>query len=129
MSWSQYALQKRIPSKLRHTFYKNVQWADEYGYAYWVRENCLIEDAEVISSELLGTDLHAPVLDIDIPAALVPSSTEGHFHLYIDQPMTWRKYKRLLKAMAAAGLLEKGYVKASIRRKHTALRVPWVKKE
>lgn len=107
--------------------YKEIQWQDEYGFAGWTRTPAEIDDAEVVSSEI-GAGRHAPVLDIDVPAFLIPSSTEGHSHLYIDVPMSWRRYKRILRALAKAGVVEPGYVKASIRRKHTAVRVPWKKK-
>jgi hypothetical protein len=59
---------------------------------------------------------------------LIPSSTPGHFHLVIERAMTWRSYKRLLKAMTRAGLLEKGFTTMAIRRGYTSVRVPWVKK-
>ena len=72
---------------------------------------------------------HAPVLDLDVPHELVPSSTPGHAHLYLDVPMSWWRYKRLLKALARAGVIEKGFVKASIARGHTDVRVPWLKKD
>lgn len=108
--------------------YKEVKWQDEYGAAGWSRIPATShEDAEVVSSEI-GEGIHCPTLDIDLPCYVVPSSTPGHFHLYIDYPMPWRKYKQLLKALAKSGIVEKGYVKASIRRKHTAVRVPWLKK-
>lgn len=71
---------------------------------------------------------HYPVLDLDLPVYVVPSSTPGHSHLYIDHLMTWEKYVALLRALADAGLVEEGYVKASIARGHTALRLPWVRK-
>jgi hypothetical protein len=73
--------------------------------------------------------IHTVVLDIDMEAKLVPSSTEGHYHLYIDKTMGWDKYVRLLEALAEAGILEPGYVGASIARGFTAVRLPWVKKE
>ncbi|MCU6480516.1 hypothetical protein [Arthrobacter sp. A2-55] len=72
--------------------------------------------------------LHRPMLDIDFPAALIPSSTPGHFHLYLDKPMPWEKYRDLLTALGKAGILEPGYVNVSRERKYTALRLPWVKK-
>lgn len=118
-----------LPILYPRRLYKDVQWQDEYGAAGWSRVVATrLKDAEVISSEI-GGKAHSQVLDIDIPAALVPSSTPGHFHLFLEVPMSWRQYKRMLKAMAKAGVLEEGYVKASIRRKHTAVRVPWLKKE
>lgn len=117
-----------IPGRFRRKFYKDVQWQNEYGIETGiVRTPATEEDAEVVSSEI-GGGQHCPVLDIDVPAYLVPSSTPGHSHLYIDLPMSWRTYRRLLRALARAGVLEKTYVDASIRRRHTAVRVPWLKK-
>lgn len=71
---------------------------------------------------------HKPVLDIDFPAALIPSSTEGHFHLYLDKELTWDNYVELLKVLAKCGIIEQGYANASIDRTHTSARLPWVKK-
>lgn len=72
--------------------------------------------------------MHLPVIDIDLPCKLIPSSTEGHFHLYIDHPMPWGQYVELLAALAFAGIVEKGYVNASERRGQTFVRKPGVKK-
>lgn len=120
---------KAVPGTLPRVLAKDVQWQDEYGASGWVRDtDTTVEDAEVVTSWLVGSKLHGPVLDIDIPHALVPSTTPGHAHLYLDVKMSWRKYKRVLRALAAAGIIEKGYVKASLRRKHTAVRVPWLAK-
>lgn len=69
------------------------------------------------------------MLDIDMSCRLIETSTPGHHHLYIDQPMTWRRYKRLLKALVKAGIIEKNYYKASLARKGTHLRPPWNEKE
>lgn len=71
---------------------------------------------------------HKVVLDIDMPAKLIPSSTPGHFHLYIDHEMEEGAYMELLVALGKAGILEEGYVRASQARKLTAVRLPWVKK-
>ena len=86
------------------------------------------DDAEVVSSLDLETYLHRPVLDIDIPAALIPSSTPGHSHLYIDKPMTRTQYENLLWALVEAGIIEGGYANASSARGYTSVRLPWVKK-
>jgi len=74
-------------------------------------------------------DSHKPILDIDFPAKLVPSSTEGHFHLYLDKELSWEQYEKLLRALADAGIIEQGYANASIERRYSAARLPWVKKE
>ena len=88
-----------------------------------------LEEAHVTTSMVAGSDMHKVVLDIDMPAVLLDSSTPGHHHLYIDHEMTWENYKRLLHVLADVGLLEPGYVGASETRKHTALRLPWVRKD
>ena len=93
-----------------------------------------LDKAHVTTSMVAGSGvgdrgvMHKVVLDIDMPAVLLESSTPGHHHLYIDHEMTWENYKRLLNVMAEVGLLEPGYVGASETRKHTALRLPWVRK-
>lgn len=85
------------------------------------------DEANLISSQCQD-GLHRPVLDFDIPARYVPSTTEGHGHLYIDLGLDWEKYEKLLVALGDAGILEDGYVKAALRRKATFVRPPWVKK-
>lgn len=71
---------------------------------------------------------HLPLLDLDYGATLVPSSTPGHFHLYLDQPVAWDKYVAVLDAMVDAGMLQEGFVRHSKRRGFTALRAPGTKK-
>lgn len=86
------------------------------------------DDANLISS-LCGQGIHKPVLDFDFPCRLIPSSTEGNFHLYIDRPIAWDTYEKLLLALKEANLLQPGFVKNSVERKATFVRPPWVKKK
>lgn len=91
-------------------------------------------EADVIASQLLDengqpTGYHTIALDIDYPARLVPSSTPGHYHLYIDAPVAWDDYKIILDALGNAGVIEPGYANASIDRGATYLRLPWVSKD
>jgi hypothetical protein len=72
---------------------------------------------------------HALLLDLDVPAWLIPSSTEGHSHLYVDVSIREDAYFQLLDALANAGVIQRGYADASKRRGGTALRLPWIKKE
>lgn len=72
--------------------------------------------------------VHALLIDLDIPAWLVPSSTPGHSHLYVDVAIPERNYFALLGALADCGVIQPGYAKSSIHRGGTALRLPWVKK-
>lgn len=87
-----------------------------------------IAGADIVLSFDKETGQHRPVLDIDFPLHTVPSSTPGHFHLYLDKPMPWAKYKRLINALADAGIIEDGYASVSLDRKYTSVRLPWVKK-
>lgn len=69
---------------------------------------------------------HLPVLDIDHACRLVPSETPGHFHLYIEVPMTWEQYAAIITALAEGGVIEKGYASASLARRCTYVAPrPW----
>ena len=74
---------------------------------------------------------HALVLDIDHPSWLMPSTTPGHFHLYVDVPggISKTDYANLLDALANAGVIEPGYAGASKARGFTSVRFPWIEKE
>lgn len=81
------------------------------------------DDANVVSSRIDdGSGNHAPVLDIDFPAKLVPSSTADHYHLYLDTIVSWESYEKLLVALEDCGIISKGYMTASIARKATYVR-------
>lgn len=87
------------------------------------------DEAGLITSEVYGTPgFHAPVIDLDFGAQLIPSSTPGKYHLYLDVMMSERRYMRLLRALAKAGVIEEGYYEASKARGYSAVRLPWVRK-
>lgn len=88
-----------------------------------------VEDTIWIGSSGANVDGHYPLIDLDIPAYLIPSTTPGHTHLYIDKKVPQEKYWALLRAMVDAGLVEGGYVNASEARGFTAARLPWIKKD
>lgn len=70
---------------------------------------------------------HSPVLDLDFETRLVPSTTKGHYHLYLDGiEMNWTDYQQWLQATAKAGIIEQGYFEASVRRRMTCVRPPGV---
>lgn len=104
------------------------------------------EDANAVSSELMGfiddgdwmttqtpeakRGYHTIMIDVDVPAKLVPSTTPGHHHLYVGiDPVPWEDYEAWLKASAKIGLIEYGYLHASSNRKASFLRLPWVQKK
>lgn len=104
-------------------------------------------DAEIITSwtgereepPVAGTDdwsalahmpetFHRPVLDLDFDAALFPSTSADHHHLYLDKVLPWSDYVKLLDVLAEVGIIEPGYRDASIAREFTSVRLPWITK-
>lgn len=86
-----------------------------------------IESANLITSETLD-GFHRPILDIDFEAALVPSSTPGHYHLYLDKVMNWSNYKLLLEALYHCGIIQPGFYDGALRHEATSARLPWIDK-
>lgn len=86
------------------------------------------ETTLILSKYSNQSDIHWPVLDLDMHCHLIPSTHEGHFHLVIEHPMSWEQYKKLLHALRDAGLLEQWFVQKSIERGYTAIRRPGVLK-
>lgn len=124
--WRQYVM----PYK-RLRLFKVLKWGTDSEAPEWRddrEETTSLDEADVVSSKFRDSGRHMVVLDLDVPAALVPSSTPGHSHLYIETSMPWDVYVNLLTAMADAGILEPGYVGASKERGFTAVRLPWVSK-
>lgn len=79
----------------------------------------------------ISCSMHYPCLDLDFPCELIESSTPGHYHLYLNPVggLTWDQYSRLLVVMGEIGLLEVGFVQASLKRGGTYLRPPWIRKD
>lgn len=71
---------------------------------------------------------HIPMIDLDIPAVLIPSSTPGHSHLVIETELQWEDYLRLLDVMVDIGLVQAGFRDAALERGETFLRLPWIRK-
>jgi len=95
-----------------------------------LEEGEIVPEAEAnIVSSMLVNSMHAPALDIDkIEVRVVPSTTPGNYHLYIDKQMTWEQYKRLLFVLADVGIIERNYLNASLAKGQTFLRKPGVLK-
>lgn len=83
--------------------------------------------ANVITSEL-PNGKHAITLDIDLPCAVVPSSTPGHYHLLIDKELESGAYDYLLGVLCELGIIGRGYYEHSRVRGFTTVRMPWVNK-
>ena len=113
-----------------------VEWDNQEAYLADLERTKTqhMDEADVVSSELHGfpngVSMHAIALDIDYPVFVVPSSTEGHWHLYIHKPggIPHQGYMALVALLGHLGVIEPGYATASLRRGHTDLRPPWVRK-
>jgi hypothetical protein len=86
------------------------------------------ELANIESSHVVGSSLHAPIIDLDQPHSYVSSSTPGHGHLYLNVPTTRARMFLLLLGLRATGNLERGTFWWSIRRGATFVRPPGVYK-
>ena len=125
----------------KNRLYKVLKWvidsSSDDGNMFGLEETDNLGVADIITSMVLHTDeyknrtptqMHTFVVDIDLPATLMPSSTPGHSHLYIESYMSWSQYVKVLDAMAEAGIIEYGYVNASKARGFTAVRLPWIRR-
>lgn len=89
----------------------------------------IFSPANLVTSKVGFTNLHRVVLDIDVPAYLVPSTRPGHSHLYIDVQIEEKQYFKLLDRLAKVGILEKGFAAVSKVKGYSAVRLPWVAKD
>ena len=114
-----------------------------YDEPSWIQ--CRKDDANCVASMCRGDNAyHLPVFDVDVPRETaedriaarfteallrwVPSTTEGHHHVYMDYPILWEDYKIRLQLLIEADIVEHGYLYAATKRGMTICRLPHVKK-
>lgn len=101
---------------------------NEYKGKQPLRKPSKFRRANLVSS-LCVDGKHRPALDIDVPCELIPSSTEGHAHLYFPTvSLSWEQYQKLLTVLAECKIIEKGFSDMSIKSGQSLLRLPGVKK-
>lgn len=86
-----------------------------------------VSQANLISSEV-SRGKHMPVIDCDFGVQAIPSSTPGHYHLYLDQELTWDQYKALLDGFHKAGLIQDGWYDNAMSDERSYVRLPHIKK-
>lgn len=111
-----------IRQLLRSESFPSGDYFGGYETEWFVTDD--VDGAELVSSRMQYHDKHMPVLDIDAPCRVVQSSP-GRSHVYIDVPMTWRQYRRLLKALVRAGVVEKEWAKLAYARRWSSVRPSW----
>lgn len=86
------------------------------------------DDCHLVSSMTIN-GMHKPVLDIDLPVLLEPSSSPGKFHLIIDKELSANEYDKLINTLVEVGILQKGIKKYQWDKNgFTAVRLPGVMK-
>ena len=125
--WYNPVLDPYCQAKMTDKMRKAVQ-ADAYGPGGPLNDPDEAHPPNLVSSLCWGGE-HRPALDIDVPCELIPSSTEGHFHLYFPTiTCSWEDYRLLIEVLARVGILEPAYRDASYSRGQTLLRPPGVPK-
>lgn len=88
----------------------------------------------LVSSEIhglqAGSGRHKLVIDVDFLVEKVVSTDSTHCHLFFEgmESLSWRKYKRLLKALAKGGVISWAYYRHSVRQRQSMVRRPGLKK-
>lgn len=70
-----------------------------------------------------------PIIDLDFDFHIVPSSTPGHVHLFLDHPMSRTRFTVLMLALWFSGAVEMGYAVWSLRRGGNFVRLPEIEKQ
>lgn len=69
-----------------------------------------------------------PIIDLDFPHKIIPSTHDGHSHLYLDVPISKFRWFVLMTALYYAGVIEMGFYVWSIRRGGNFVRSPYLSK-
>jgi hypothetical protein len=129
ITWENLDLLHKLPEFVRNHVVAKLGREQKNGS--YINETIPIEEldkADVVTSKSSIKDFHRPVLDIDFPIAIIESSTKGHYHLYMDKKLSWFEYEKLLRVLEEVGIIEEGYLYASLDREFTSVRLPWVGK-
>jgi hypothetical protein len=72
-------------------------------------------DGNLVSS-VTDKGTHMPIIDLDFPHQYIPSSSNGHAHLYLDVEMNRFKLFILVTALYLTGVIELGHWVWTLRR-------------
>lgn len=119
-----------IGSLLETREFRYVDWDDKTGKGTQVADHWTLANliSSIPSSPNFRKGYHLPVIDLDLDCSLIPSSTPGHYHLYVNQLITHDNYKKLLEAMVECGIVQHGILEQFNREGFTCVRLPWVSK-
>ena len=127
--------ERRLPNSPSRTFWKapDLSIVDEPLLVSLVkyrmkkdRSQAPLEEANLVSS--ITTDgRQMPVLDLDFPHTYVPSSTEGHGHLFFDVPISRFRWFALMTGLLLGKQIEMPFYVWSLRRGGNFVRIDPVK--
>jgi hypothetical protein len=72
----------------------------------------------LVGSRLMNYD-HLPVLDIGFSAALLETGGQGRYSLSLNHAIAWRAYKRVMRSMVKAGLLDLTFYREALKNRQT----------
>lgn len=87
----------------------------------WPVDEDFPETANLVAS-LTDKGTHMPIIDLDFPHVYMPSTSNGHAHLYLDVEMSRFKLYLLLATLAFCGIIEKEHFIWTLRRGATFMR-------
>ena len=81
--------------------------------------------ADVVQVSEQDTERHQAVsMELTASGLLLPSRSQGHFHLYTEHTMQRKNYIHLLNLLVAVGIVQKGFANAANVRNMSHLRKP-----
>ena len=81
------------------------------------------QPGNLISSRVKGSRKQLPIIDLDFGHSYVESSTPGHGHLYLNEPISWWRWALLMLALRLSHAAETGFVVWSLRRGGNFVRI------
>jgi hypothetical protein len=126
-----------MKERLEKRFMEPNELAGQGDNCYWVTSMGIrvsrMEDANLLTSRIEATidteeEKHFIIMDVDHEAELIPSSTPGHYHLYIYHEVTKEQLDKFVAVAREIGLIQQGIVRGYKERGVLCLRKPGVVK-
>lgn len=108
---------KRLLAKVKFRPAPDYDGDPVFGHAY----------PNAITSKIEAANYHLPLFDVDrVGWHVLRSRTDGHSHIYVEQPITWEQYSTVIRALLEANLIDPRWAEATLRQGCATLRLPWM---
>lgn len=84
-----------------------------------------VANSNIITS-VANDGYHYPVLNFDFPVRVYPSTTPGHYHVYLDKPIESEVYFAFLDYLNEMGLTDRRWTRSAHHLGASWVRLPWV---